>query len=101
MAPRAAARTASGQFKRSKTAPPVKNSEGKKPHRRPSRNRLTLVRSLITQWATKLEENSSNTGVTELIRLLALEKELAGNRQEVREIRVTWVEPTVESSKSE
>ena len=68
-----------------------------KPRRR---NRLSFVRSLIEKWAAELEkETASKTGVAELVRLLALEKELTASKQEqVREIRVTWVEPTVTES---
>ena len=68
-----------------------------KPRRR---NRLSLVRSLIEKWAAELEkETASKTGVAELVRLLALEKELTASKQEqVREIRVTWVEPTITES---
>ena len=71
-----------------------------KPRRR---NRLSIVRSLIEKWAAELEkETATKTGVTELARLLALERELTASKQEqVREIRVTWVEPeTTESKRS-
>jgi hypothetical protein len=58
-------------------------------------NRLTLVRSMIRRLKSELEsgEGTSKSGVAELIRLIALEKELSGETEHVREIRVTWVEP--------
>ena len=65
-------------------------------------DRLSLVRSLITKWSQTLEGDLSKSGVAELIRLLGLERELSATGETVREIKVTWVEPTAtESSKSE
>jgi hypothetical protein len=77
--------------------PDAKQGTPSKPRRR---NRLSLVRSLIEKWAAELEKkNATKTGVVELVRLLALEKELTASKQEqVREIRVTWVEPTTTES---
>ena len=69
---------------------------------RKSGDRLALVRELITAWAEKLQTSEGKSGVAELARLIALEKELAESTDTVREIRVTWVEPSpAESSKSE
>ena len=58
-------------------------------------NRLTLVRSMIRRLKSELESDkgTSKSGVAELIRLIALEKELSGETEQVREIRVKWVEP--------
>jgi hypothetical protein len=64
-------------------------------------NRLTLVRKLIAKFAGDLEHGQRQSGVSELAKLIALEKELAESRESVREIKVTWVEPDpAESSKS-
>ena len=65
-------------------------------------DRLTMVRKLIVKWATDIQAANGKPGVAELTRLLALEKELSEGRETVREIKVTWVEPSpTESSKSE
>jgi hypothetical protein len=82
-------------------APPVKPAKQTgRPAALRGRNRLPLVRSLIEKWAGKMEtEGASKTGVAELVRLLVLEKELtASNQEQVREIRVTWVEPRTTES---
>jgi hypothetical protein len=75
--------------------PPKKNAppaEKKKKFSGGPINRLTLVRSMIRRLKNELEEGSK-TGVAELIRLIALERELAGETEHVREIKVSWVEP--------
>ncbi len=61
-------------------------------------DRLTLVRKLIAKWGNELEREQTKTGVAELIRLLVLEKELASSNETIREIKVTWVEPTEKAS---
>ena len=87
-------RNPAGSGSRSKVTKAAKGA--KKP------DRLSLVRSLIEKWSTKIEADVSKAGVTELIRLLSLEKELSETTETVREIKVTWVEPTeTESSTSE
>ena len=64
--------------------------------------RLSMVRDLIEKWSQELAKKTTKSGVAELIRLLALEKELSASNQAIREIKVSWVEPeTTESSKSE
>ncbi len=68
----------------------------------PRESRLVLVRKLIEKLGNDLEAKVTKTGVAELVRLLALEKELGGGQDTVREIKVTWIEPiATESSKSE
>jgi len=68
-------------------------------------DRLALVRNLIEAFAKELEgkqRKQRTSGVAELARLLALEKELSESTEAVREIKVTWVESgPAESSKSE
>lgn len=65
-------------------------------------DRLALVRQLILKLAGELKNETSKSGVTELARLIALEKELADSTESVREVKVTWVEPDpVDCSKSE
>ena len=65
-------------------------------------DRLATVRNLIGMWEEKLQKEMSKGGVAELIRLFGLEKEMSETRETVKEIKVTWVEPTEpESSKSE
>ena len=57
-------------------------------------NRLRLVRQMIRQYTDQLSvKDGPKSGVGELIRLIALERELAGETENVREIKVTWVEP--------
>lgn len=80
---------AAGKVTSAKSAP-VKPS---RKYRGGSKNRLKLVRGLITTWSEQLENDKSKSGVAELIRLLALEKELTPSDEAVREIKVTWVEP--------
>ena len=72
----------------------------KKPDEKPKRlsgapiNRLRLIRQMIRQYTEQVSaEGGPKTGVGELIRLIALERELAGETENVREIKVTWVEP--------
>jgi hypothetical protein len=57
-------------------------------------DRLALVREMIVACAEGIKENGSfkKTGVGEIIRLLSLEKELAGE-DSMQEIKVTWLEP--------
>jgi transcription termination factor NusB len=57
-------------------------------------DRLKLVRAMIQQCTTVEGAGTNKPVVAELIRLLALEKELSEEHQVVREIRVQWVEPT-------
>ena len=55
-------------------------------------DKLALVRKMIEQCSASLsKEGAPKTAVSDLIRLLALEKELADD-QTYREIRVKWVE---------
>jgi hypothetical protein len=55
-------------------------------------DKLTLVRKMIARCSDSLnKEGATKTAVSDLIRLLALEKELA-DEQAYREIRVRWVE---------
>ena len=62
--------------------------------------KLWMVRKLIRQCFD--EATSSKSGVAELIRLIALERELADETESIREIKVTWVEPSKTApSKSE
>jgi hypothetical protein len=75
---------------------------GKTSVTRGEKNRLTMVRSLIDKWSEQLGESATKSGVAELVRLLALEKELSASKESIREIKVSWVEPkATESSKSE
>jgi hypothetical protein len=57
-------------------------------------DRLKLVRAMIQQCARVEGGGTNKPMIAELIRLLALEKELSEEQQVVREIRVQWVEPT-------
>lgn len=67
-----------------------------KPRRR---NRLSIVRSLIEKWAADLEKKPTKTGIAELAKLLTLERELSVKKQdEIREVKVTWVEPKATES---
>ena len=67
-----------------------------------SGDRLELVRELILKLAASLKKDTTKSGVAELARLLALEKDLSEGTETVREIKVTWVESgPAESSKSE
>jgi hypothetical protein len=53
---------------------------------------LALVRRILAKCTEALEgENAPKATVGDLIRLLALEKELAGD-ETLREIKVQWVE---------
>lgn len=57
-------------------------------------NRLRLVRQMIRKLASDATgKDGSKSGVAELIRLIGLERELAVETENVREIKVTWVEP--------
>ena len=94
MAKKAAAGHAAGKTKR-RIANSRSGSKGSGAGRTAGKqNRLSLVRSLISKWGKKIEDDVTKAGVTELIRLLSLEKELSETTDTVREIRVTWVEPT-------
>ncbi len=75
----------------------------KKAVKRGSLNRLGMVRSLIEKCAAEMEgRKPTKLLLSEFVRLLALERDLAGENEAVREIKVTWVEPSgTESSKSE
>lgn len=91
-----------------KTAPKKKPAKAsvqtaKPKGKRGSLNRLPMVRSLIAKCAAEMEEaKPTKSLLSEFVRLLALEKELAGENEAVREIKVTWVEPVAtELSKSE
>lgn len=55
-------------------------------------DRLALVRRILAKCTEALEsESAPKATVGDLIRLLALEKELAGD-ETLREIKVRWVE---------
>ena len=101
-----ARKTAAGKPVR-KRAPKVadKGPESKKPRTIQGAkkcDRLATVRNLIGKWEEKIQEDVTKGGVTELIRLFGLEKEMSETRETAKEIKVTWVEPTeAESSKSE
>lgn len=57
-------------------------------------DRLSLVREMILERIAKgRSKDGQRSGVTDLIRLLALEKELSESEQTTQEIKVTWVEP--------
>lgn len=100
--------SASGQIQK---APEPENAPRKQPRDKGRKapdnleghkDRLALVRLLIESWLVELSAKKTKSGVAELVRLLALEKELSASDQVIREIRVSWVEPhTTESSKSE
>jgi hypothetical protein len=63
-------------------------------------DRLALVRQMIRRCTEEMDKGAASTKsvVAEVIRLLALEKELAEEQEAIREIRVTWVEPTETAS---
>jgi len=58
--------------------------------------RIGMVRDLIEAFRAKLAANK-NVSVSDLVRLLVLEKELAGT-EPVKEIRVRWVQSSVMES---
>jgi hypothetical protein len=78
-------------------------SKAGKPPQTDDLDRLSLVRGMILDCTVKAHaKGGQRSGVADLVRLLALEKELSESEQTTQEIKVTWVEPdTVESSKSE
>jgi hypothetical protein len=92
---------ASGSGKAKKTTPGSAKSKtggAKKSAVARKGGRIELVRELIEIWATEIVKDPKKTGVAELIRLLSLEKELGGTTEAVKEIKVTWVEPTTAES---
>ena len=84
-----------------KTKKPTKGGRAPKPvggRAVPRESRLAMVRRLVDTLSNALDTNMTKTGVAELIRLLALEKELGGDQETVREIKVTWIEPIATES---
>ena len=95
-----------GRPRKAKSPPPAAGKQANQPGAKKvigrRRNRLSMVRMLIDKWSTELGAKPQKSGVAELVRLLTLEKEMSANREMIREIRVTWVEPKrTESPKSE
>jgi hypothetical protein len=82
---RAAPKTAEGR-------PPASTAEPLKLSGAPV-NRLRLVRQAIRRLAASIENVEDKLAASELIRLMTFEKELADELPNVKEIRVTWVEP--------
>ncbi len=86
------------------TSPETKGKTASRPGGATPRkgSRLKMVRRLIAKWAADLEEHPGKAGVTELVRLLSLEKELSETREDIKEIKVSWVDPkSAEPSGSE
>lgn len=86
---------------------PAEGAEGTEDPSQPSSSpkdgaRLALVRRLIGKWAEYLETQPGKSGIGDLVRLLVLEGEMSESEEEIKEIKVSWVEPSeTESSESE
>ncbi len=89
--------------KKGKPAEQAKAIGGGKDKGKVKLSRLAMVTKLIDGVSDKLKDGQLEKSKTaELIRLLALESQMKGKHETIREIKVTWVEPsTTESSKSE
>ena len=87
-----AAEYASGVIakRRKKKAPPKKKSPPPKPR---AKSQKTVVREIRKKVEEKLAHDVEKAGLGDYIKLIALEKELTGETG-VREMTVTWVDPS-------
>ena len=55
--------------------------------------RLVMVRGMIRAYNKSIKASPEKLSLSDFIRLLSLEKELAGEGEAVREVIATWVQP--------
>lgn len=69
--------------------------KGRRGPARPSRaKRLVTVRDMIRAYSDKIIKGPENLSLTDFIRLIGLESELADAGAQVREVKATWVQPS-------